>query len=265
MHNCTKNTDLITRTQGTGKDLVLLHGWGMNSGVFKEFSPLLSDEYSVTVIDLPGFGENHSVAPTDYTIAGLAEILAPVLPANCILAGWSMGGLVAQQLALSMPEKVMGLVTIASSPRFASQQGWPGIEPALLQQFQYELGENFAKTLDRFLAIQTMGCETARKDVKTIKHSVKEYPQPSVETLKASLELLSNEDLRRHVGQIKQPTLRIYGRLDSLVPKTAIDSICQLHPQSDAVVLSGASHAPFISHPKQTADIIKRFVTTRVS
>ena len=264
MQHSTQNNGLVTRSHGTGKDLVFLHGWGMNSGVFTEFSPLLSEEFTVTVVDLPGFGNNHNVVPDKYSVASLAEMIGPALPDNCVVAGWSLGGLVAQQLALSAPDRVTGLITIASSPRFVSANGWPGIDPAILSQFQKELGENFQKTLDRFLSIQAMGSETARQDVKKIKSSVTAYPDPSPDALAAALQLLSDEDLRAVIGQIRQPTLRIFGRLDSLVPKTAIDNICQLQPQSDAVVLSKASHAPFISHPQQTADIIQRFMATKI-
>ncbi|HIF49210.1 MAG TPA: pimeloyl-[acyl-carrier protein] methyl ester esterase, partial [Cytophagales bacterium] len=48
------NTPLVTRTQGTGKDLVFIHGWGMNSGAFTSFIPYLSADFRITTIDLPG-------------------------------------------------------------------------------------------------------------------------------------------------------------------------------------------------------------------
>ena len=104
-----------------------------------------------------------------------------------------------------------------------------------------------------------MGSDTARKDMKAIRESITAYPTPDLDALKAALGLLSSEDLRDQIGRIRQPTLRIYGRLDSLVPTSGIDRICELHPQSDTVVLPHASHAPFISHPQQSADIIRQF------
>ncbi|WP_232365029.1 pimeloyl-ACP methyl ester esterase BioH [Salinimonas marina] len=251
---------LITRTQGTGKDLVFLHGWGMNSGVFSEFAPLLTEHFRVTTIDLPGFGENHQRAPTSYTIAGLADAIQPMLPSNSTVVGWSLGGMVAQQLALTAPEQVRALVTVASTARFVAGQGWPGIAPELLNQFEQDLVNDYKKTLERFLAIQAMGSISARQDIKTIKSSMAAYPEPSQPALAAALSLLSTEDLRKDITRIKQPTLRIFGRLDSLVPVSAIDHLCALHPACDAVVLSKASHAPFISHPQQTAQVIRQFL-----
>ena len=261
MLNANVSENLVSRTRGTGKDLVLLHGWGMNSGVFEHFIPLLESEFRVTTIDLPGFGENNGVLPEEpYTVASVAKMITPYLPENCVVAGWSLRGLVAQQLALDLPEHVSALITIASTPRFVNGPCWPGIDAELLAQFETQLAKDYGKTLERFLAIQAMGSDTARQDMKAIRQSITAWPSPAEEALKASLALLSSEDLREHIGRIRQPTLRIYGRLDSLVPTSGIDRICELHPQSDTVVLPHASHAPFISHPQQSADIIRQFL-----
>ena len=109
------------------------------------------------------------------------------------------------------------------------------------------------------MAIQAMGSETAKQDIKAIREQVTQFPDPAEEALKKGLRILSTEDMRQDVGRITTPTLRLYGRLDSLVPTSGIDRICELHPQADTVVLPHASHAPFISHPQQTADILFRF------
>nr|WP_256444217.1 pimeloyl-ACP methyl ester esterase BioH [Aestuariibacter sp. A3R04] len=239
--------------------MVLLHGWGMNSGVFEHFIPLLEQDFRITTIDLPGFGENNSYLPDTYSVGALAHAIHDILPHQSIVAGWSLGGMVAQQLAMDYPERVAALVTIASTPRFVNGPCWPGIQAELLAQFEAELARNYHKTLERFLAIQAMGSATAKQDMKAIKQSISAFPSPSEAALKSALNLLSTEDLRHQVGKIKQPTLRIYGRLDSLVPTSGIDRICELHPQSDTVVLPHASHAPFISHPQQSADIIRQF------
>ncbi|RDV24849.1 pimeloyl-[acyl-carrier protein] methyl ester esterase [Alteromonas aestuariivivens] len=235
----------------------------MNSGVFTEFAPYLTNDHRLTTIDLPGFGENNGIIPEPYSVESLAGVIAPCLPHNCVVVGWSLGGLVAQKLAL-ISEKVAGLITIASTPRFVAGPGWPGISAELLTEFENQLEKNYRKTLERFLAIQAMGSDTARQDIKAIRSQITRFPDPSAVALKEGLALLSSEDIRQDIGRIRQPTLRLYGRLDSLVPTTGIDAICQLHPSSDAVVLPHAAHAPFISHPQQSADIIRQFMHSRV-
>ena len=72
MESLHTNGELVTRTQGTGVDVVFLHGWGMNSGAFTSFIPYLSDNFRVTTIDLPGFGENAEFVPSPYNVETLA-------------------------------------------------------------------------------------------------------------------------------------------------------------------------------------------------
>lgn len=259
MTNSTLRPELCIRVSGTGQDLVLLHGWGMNSGAFYEFLPYLTDSFRVTTIDLPGFGENADCLPDQYTLESLVDIINQALPEQPLVAGWSLGGLVAQQLCLTHSERIRGLITIASTPCFIAKPGWVGIAPDLLQGFEQQLEQDYAKTLDRFLAIQAMGSETARQDIKTIRKRIAQLPVPAITALQAGLGLLSSVDLRDSIGRIKQPTLRLYGRLDSLVPTSGIDRIHELQPNADTVVVPHASHAPFISHPQQTADIITHF------
>lgn len=253
------NVRLESLSQGTGKELVFIHGWGMNSAVFTEFLPYFDDQFRITRMCLPGFGTNAGNLPEEYTLEQLAEAVAPVLPEDAIIIGWSLGGLVAQHLALYHSHRVAGLITIASTPYFVADKCWPGIAPEVLAMFRQQLAKDYDKTLDRFLAIQAMGSATAKQDVKSIRQQVKTLPNPSVDALEAGLHLLQTVDLRGDIGRISQPTLRLYGRLDSLVPTSGIDRIHELQPSADTVVMPHAAHAPFISHPAQTADIISNF------
>lgn len=259
MHN-TLNAHSISCTQSSDIQLVLLHGWGMNSGIFDEFAPLLKDVANITMLDLPGFGCNSQVVPSPYSLENLAELVAAHLPQRCILLGWSLGGLLAQYIALHYSQKVAGLITVASTPQFVAEQGWPGIEPHILAQFEAQLGQNYAQTLDRFLAIQAMGSATAKQDVRRIRQALANYPQPSRLALAEGLKLLSSENLRPQLAAITQPTLRLYGRLDSLVPHQAIALIQALQPNAHSEIITRASHAPFISHAEQTASYVMQFL-----
>ena len=88
--------------------------------------------------------------------------MAAILPEKCHLLGWSLGGLVASQLALTMPERLHSLITVASSPCFMARDEWPGIAPKVLAGFNQMLAGDFMQTIERFLAIQAMGSEHAR-------------------------------------------------------------------------------------------------------
>ena len=122
--------------------------------------------------------------------------MAQHIPANCILIGWSLGGLVAQQIAHSYPEKLKQMVLICSSPKFSKSADWPSIEPKVLSFFTQQLNIGFSKTLERFLAIQAMGSVNARQDAKIIKKVGQQYPLPSLVALAAGLNMLQSIDLR---------------------------------------------------------------------
>ncbi|KAE9776486.1 pimeloyl-[acyl-carrier protein] methyl ester esterase, partial [Escherichia coli] len=130
--------------------------------------------------------------------------------------------LVASKIALDNPGRVSALVTVASSPCFSAQDAWPGIKPEVLAGFQQQLSEDFQRTVERFLALQTMGTETARQDARTLKQTVLSLPMPDVEVLNGGLEILKTVDLREPLASLAVPHLRIYGYLDGLVPRKVV-------------------------------------------
>ena len=245
---------------GQGPDLVLLHGWGMNGAVWHGIAQQLADHYRVHLVDLPGFGNSPLIEGSDYSLPWLAEQVASVLPERCNLLGWSLGGLVASQLALTHPERVQSLITVASSPCFMARDEWPGIAPKVLAGFNQMLAGDFKQTIERFLAIQAMGSEHARDDIRQLRHWLAERPAPQLAALEAGLGLLADVDLRDELTTLSLPWLRIYGRLDSLVPKAAIPLLDERYPHSRSLVLDKASHAPFISHPAQFIAMVREFI-----
>jgi pimeloyl-[acyl-carrier protein] methyl ester esterase len=238
-------TKLHVKSVGQGVDVVILHGWGVNSAVFTALPDLLP-QYRFHLVDLPGFGESPVVVGNinDW----LASIMASV-PKSAIWIGWSLGGLVATLAAVKYPQRVSALCTIASSPCFMAREdeSWPGIPPNVLAQFGSQLSQDLDKTIERFLAIQAMGSQTAKGDIKQLREWVLAKPQAQFDALAQGLEMLANVDLRGELPQINQPWLRIWGKLDGLVPRRVIKLMPDLSNSED-VILPKASHAPFISH-----------------
>lgn len=240
--------NLWWQTTGTGNvDLVLLHGWGLNAEVWHCIQEELASQFRLHLVDLPGFGRSHGFGamPLDE----MAKAVLERAPQKAIWLGWSLGGLVASQIALTHPERVQALVTVASSPCFAARDEWPGIKPEVLAGFQQQLSEDFKRTVERFLALQTMGTETARQDARMLKNAVLALPMPDVEVLNGGLEILKTVDLREPLAGLSVPHLRIYGYLDGLVPRKVVPMLDELWPQSESLVIAKAAHAPFVSHP----------------
>lgn len=240
--------DIWWQARGEGNcHLVLLHGWGLNAEVWHCINEELSSHFTLHLVDLPGFGRSQGFGAM--TLGEMAERVLEQAPEKAIWLGWSLGGLVASQVALAHPERVQALVTVASSPCFSARDAWPGIKPDVLAGFQQQLSEDFQRTVERFLALQTMGTETARQDARALKKTVLALPMPPVDVLNGGLEILKTVDLREPLTALTVPFLRLYGYLDGLVPRKVVPLLDALWPESESLIFAKAAHAPFISHP----------------
>ena len=254
--------NLVSTTYGQGPDLVLLHGWGLNSGVWQALIPSLQSCFRLTTIDLPGFGLNHQQLPESFSLDNIATAVADVIPDDCAVLGWSLGGLVAQQLALNAQHKIRQLILVATSPCFMASHNWPGMQANVLENFNAQLEQNLALTISRFLAIQAIGSPSAKQDIKDIKHYLQQYPQAHPRALHGGLQLLQDCDLRAQTNAITCPVTYILGRLDSLVPVALQQHLPGLYPQLAIEIFDKSSHAPFISEPLLFTQVVTRILTT---
>ncbi len=252
---------LYWQTFGEGdRDLVLLHGWGLNAEVWRYIAARLAPHFRLHLVDLPGYGRSQDFGPM--SLEEMADIVLAAAPEKAAWLGWSLGGLVASQIALVAPDRVDALITVASSPCFAAQDEWPGIRPEVLHGFEHQLSEDFQRTVERFLALQTLGSESARQDARMLKAVVLDQPMPAVEVLNGGLEILRHVDLRQPMRQLTMPFLRIYGALDGLVPRRVAGLLDIIWPDSSSRVMEKAAHAPFVSHPDAFCEEIMRFMVT---
>ncbi|KZN31867.1 hypothetical protein N480_01645 [Pseudoalteromonas luteoviolacea S2607] len=239
-------------------EVVLLHGWGMNKQVWQLIEAELAVKLKrpVRALNLPGFG-GESLPEAQYDLDSLIDSLDKLIQPNSVVIGWSLGGLVATKLAAKRPEKVSNLVLVSSNVQFCESGMWPGIKPDVLAQFKVQLAKNSRKTIERFLAIQAMGSEHAKADIKQIKTLLLQAPEPSDIALSAGLDILQNADLRDEFSSITCPIAGVFGRLDALVPIQVVDEMSKLNGEFNYKILPKASHAPFISHRQEFITYLK--------
>ena len=250
---------LYWNTCGEGdRDLVLLHGWGLNAEVWHCIIDRLAPHFRLHLVDLPGYGRSKDFGAM--SLPDMAKIVLQQAPEQALWLGWSMGGLVASQVALTQPERVRGLITVSSSPCFTAHDEWPGIRPEVLAGFQQQLSEDFQRTVERFLALQTLGTASARQDARLLKAVVLQHQMPAVEVLIGGLDILRTADLRPALVESALPMLRIYGYLDGLVPRKVALLLDSTWPHSQSVVMKGSAHAPFISHPDDFSKLLIDFL-----
>lgn len=242
-------TALHVESVGSGRPLVLLHGWGMHAGFFTPLLPALAPRYRVHAVDLPGHGHSraHAAADMDAMVAALRMRFAADGPA--LVLGWSFGGLLALHWAIAASAEVRALVLVAATPRFVQSADWPhGMEEETLRRFGDELAIGYRPTLQRFVALQLAGSDAARATLAAMRQDLFARGEPAREALAAGLDMLRTTDVRAALGSVRQPTLVVAGERDTLTPPGAALALAAAMPNARAVVIPGAAHVPFLSH-----------------
>lgn len=241
---------------GDGADLVLIHGWAMHGGIFAALVDALAPRFRVHVVDLPGHGSSRD--ETHFDIVDAAARIARDTP-RAIWLGWSLGGLVALRGALDAPAQVRGLVELASSPRFVAGDDWSfGVAFDVFVQFERDLQDDAKATIERFLALETLGCAQAQAQLRELGRIVFARGQPQAQALADGLHALEHTDLRDELAHLAMPSLWIAGRRDRLVHPQAMRWAAQ-HAPRGRVVEFNSGHAPFLEFPREIADAIAAF------
>lgn len=228
---------------GTGYPLVLFHGWGFDSRIWQPILPLLTHQYEVYTVDLPGFGLTSFMDWDEFK-----EGLLLQLPSTFALAGWSLGGMVATRLALEAMNRVTHLINIASSPRFIEDDGWPGVSVITLTQFGERLMTQPEQVLQEFMALQLSGKKSSINAA------------PTLQGLKMGLDCLMNWDFRSDLERLKLPVLYLFGRRDAIIPKKTMVVIQAMYPNVQCVMTNKAAHALFLSHPNEFIQSIESII-----
>lgn len=237
---------------GKGPALVMLHGWGANSGIWASIAGELAEHFRLHMIDLPGHGHSDFDAHVMKDITALADEVVGQVEKPAHWLGWSLGGMVALAIAQRYPDKVKSLLTVASAPRFLKAHDWPdAVDASVLGEFSRQVQKDPRTAITRFVALQTRGSETQRNDSRILKASLLGEGMASVEALEAGLNLLGESDLRAGMQKMTCTRLVIAGERDSLHPLASMKAYADLLPAADLRVIKKAGHAPFISHKQE--------------
>lgn len=232
---------------GSGRDLVLLPGWGSDGTIFSSLLPALEGHFRVHL----GRWHQHTqpALSSDELLKTIREDLIHQLEhqdsQQAIWVGWSLGGLIATDMAQHHPEKVIGLMTIAFNPCFVQQADWSCAMPKdEFTRFQEAYVNEPIETLNRFMALQGLGAVDRRNLQKLLKKSQCSIPNQQ----QAALLNLLRKDLRPAIAQLAIKQMHCYGELDGLVPASELTmALTYLNPHVQTRCYAAATHLPFIS------------------
>ena len=251
---------IFIESLGQGPTVVLVHGWGLHGGVWRDLAARLARSFRVLVPDLPGHGRSRGMR-TQASLAGLADDLSRRLTEPAIWIGWSLGAFVALATARNHPQAVSRLVLVGATPKFVQAPDWScAMPPATLAQFARDLESDYRDTLARFLSLQMGAGATAHVAVRQLRALLMEHGEPEPAALRAGLQWLANTDLRVDLPAITVPTLVLHGAHDRLVPPAAAEFLVARLPVARLTLIPSAGHALFLSHPDATWSALNEFL-----
>ena len=245
---------------GRGEPLLMIHGWGVNSEIWISLVDELKLFVSVYVVDLPGMGSSSSISP--YTLDNVVkEIKANVPIKKFNILGWSLGGQVAMNLAIIMPEFVEKLILMSTTPCFVEKKDWPyGVNKQFFLNFEMEAKENLNNTLMKFFLIQTRDINDSKNVMRFLKNTFIEIRDDNKSGMQSALNVLKETDLRNEVKKIDKPTLIISGDKDRLTSLKSSIWLYEKIKRAKLKEIKGANHMPFISHRKIMTKSVKKFL-----
>lgn len=234
--------------------LLLANSLGSDLRIWDEVAARLAANYFVIRYDLRGHGLSEAPAGP-YAAADLARDAVALLDAlairETIICGVSVGGLIAQALALHHPERVRGLVLSDTGARIASAEAWQ----QRIDKVRAEGVESLvAMTMERWFAAGFR--DRCPADVRGYSLMLR---QSAADGYMGVCAALRDTDFRRSVGQIKKPTLVLCGAEDIATPPELGRELAGLIPGAQFSLIDGAAHLPCVEQPAAVAERMKKF------
>lgn len=224
--------------------LVLLHGWGAHAGVWGEVIARMDLGHTVIAPDYPDEGG------IDRSMNEVIDRLAAMVPEQCVVAGWSLGGQLALQWARRYPRRIRKLILVSTTPRFVAAPDWPyGMDADAFSSFSGLVATDAAQALRRFLLLESQGDAQARKVARQLEAALATRPEAEGPLLMRTLGWLRDTDLRAALHGIAQPVLVVHGDCDRITPLAAGEYLAAHLADARLERMSGAAHAPFVSDP----------------
>jgi len=254
---------LASRTIGTGPHVILIHGWGWSSHVWAPLASKLAQDNTVTLIDLPGYGKNQqsNALTLSECIDDLSDTIDSLLKPDeqATLIGWSLGGMLAIQLASINPTKISGVMTLASNIQFTSSEKWPqAMDSSTFEHFQGFVAQQPVKrSLLRFYAIQAQDCLPSPQAAQWLKKTLTLNPLPQHRALISGLDMLAKINVGTLITTLNCPVTMIFGEHDPLIPVDATEDIGLNCPEVQLVIIKDGSHSFWLTDQQTIVDSLK--------
>ncbi|MFZ5452745.1 MAG: alpha/beta fold hydrolase [Thermodesulfobacteriota bacterium] len=230
------------------KTLILLHGWGADGSVWQKQASVFKEQFQVETPTIPAWDPSW-----------LAAYLQKYSLPDCLLVGWSLGGMLLLEALAQQPAPVGGLVLVGVAPVFCSQPDHPwGQPPAVVRAMRRGLKHDSRKVLQDFTgSCLSPGEEPWHQEIVAL------FTASNGIHLADGLDYLLHRDLRPLLPHLKAPCTIIQGDQDRIVDPEQARFLHDRLPISSLRLLPGAGHLPFWTQAEAFAAILQDLILGR--
>jgi pimeloyl-ACP methyl ester carboxylesterase len=252
-----------------GEQVVLLHGFGTSSFLWRAVAPLVADAgHTSLAIDLLGYGESDRPYEADFSVAAQAEYLDRALiglrVSRATIVGVDIGGGVAQRLAVTRPERVSRLILINS----VAFDEWPGGDVRTMQNTTWRRALRVTRSVLGAAPLLTPALAGSVADPEHMPpRLVARYLAPYVGTegvahLLTLARALQSDDLEElDLSSIRAPTLVIWGEEDRWLDSGLAERLREAVPDGRLVRLPGVGRLVPEEDPETLARLLVEFLS----
>ena len=227
------------------KTLILLHGWGADGSVWQKQASAFAERLQVETPTIPAWDP-----------AWLAAYLRQYHLPDCLLVGWSLGGMLLLETLAGQPTPVGGLALVGVPPVFCSQPDHPwGQPPVVVRAMRRGLKSDPRKVLQDFAGkCLGPGEEAWHQEVAGL------FTANNGAQLAEGLDYLLGRDLRPLLPNLAAPGVIIQGDQDLIVDPEQTSFLHDRLPNSSLRLLPAAGHLPFWTQAGKFNDILAEII-----
>jgi len=255
--------NIYYESHGDGEALLLIMGYGQHSAHWATLIPSFSQEYRVISFDNRGTGRSDK-PNIPYTMKMMADDVKGLLDAigvdSAHAFGISMGGMVAQELALNYPDKVISL--ILGCTFCGGTKAIPSTPEALAFLLSPEMGKLPVEERARVTVPWLWTQEFIDKNPEAVELYVaitSKYPTP-IHGFACQAQAIAAHDTYERLPQIMAPTLVIVGDADRIIPAENSEVLASRIPNAELVILRNAGHGFFVDAEAEATRAILDFL-----
>jgi 3-oxoadipate enol-lactonase len=247
---------------GQGDPLLLICGLGCTRRAWDIVIPELAQHFSLILMDNRGVGQSLAKRPpnslADYS-ADAVELLDELQLDRTHVMGLSLGGIIAQRIAIDHPSRINRLVLVSCTDRFSPYlRQTAHLLGHALRRFKWEM---FVRTIE-LLGNSPQFCDANEALVEQQVRAKCAAPADRAGVAQ-QLRCVACSEMEPHEYRILAPTLVIAGEDDRIIPSCYGRSMAAKIPGSEFVLLPGAGHNPFEECPHAIVPRIIAFLQQR--